>query len=79
MVERGLIHIVRYLEGGPNGLPLELYLFSSDKAWVNYEAIQADIVDHLLAVMGEFGLRVFQAPSGANMETIANSVAIPRE
>lgn len=79
MVEKGLTHMVRYLEGNPNGLPLELYLFCSDKAWVNYEAIQADIIDHLLAVMGEFGLRVFQAPSGANMETIANSVANPRE
>ena len=46
---------------------VELYFFSTDKAWVNYEAIQSDIIDHILSVMGAFGLRVFQDLSGADL------------
>ncbi len=58
--------LVRQLEPGPEGLPLELYCFSRDTAWANYEAIQADIFDHLIAILPEFGLRPFQQPSGSD-------------
>lgn len=68
--------MVRQLKPGPDGLPLELYLFSNDTNWVRYEAIQADIFDHIFAVIPEFGLRVFQAPSGRDLEALA-SVAAP--
>ncbi|MDR2495338.1 MAG: mechanosensitive ion channel family protein [Spirochaetaceae bacterium] len=64
---KNLTVMARYLQPGENGLPLELYLFSSDKAWVDYEHIQADIMDHLLAIMPQFGLRVFQRPSGSDL------------
>lgn len=59
--------LVRQLQPGPNGLPLEIYVFTDTTVWAEYESIQADIFDHLLAVIGEFGLRIHQAPSGADI------------
>jgi miniconductance mechanosensitive channel len=56
--------MVRQLPASAVGLPLELYFFTNDVAWVNYEKIQADIFDHLFAVAPHFNLRVFQEPSG---------------
>jgi miniconductance mechanosensitive channel len=56
--------LVRQLAPSERGLPLEIYVFSKDQAWANYEGIQADIFDHLLAAVPEFGLRIFQNPSG---------------
>jgi miniconductance mechanosensitive channel len=61
--------IVRQLDPGPNGIPLEIYAFTNDTAWVAYEGIQSDIFDHLLSIVSEFGLRVFQTPSGQDMRT----------
>lgn len=63
--------LVRQLEPGPQGLPIEIYCFINDTGWANYEAIQADVFDHLLAIVGEFGLRVFQAPSGGDLTALA--------
>ncbi|EXF44145.1 mechanosensitive ion channel family protein [Pseudomonas sp. BAY1663] len=59
--------IVRQLSPTADGLPLEIYCFTNTVAWTQYEAIQSDIFDHLLAILPEFGLRVFQHPSGADM------------
>ncbi len=67
-VHQRLTLIVRQLDPTPEGLPLEVYAFSSDVGWVNYEGIQSDIFDHLIAVIPEFGLRLFQAPSGRDFE-----------
>ncbi len=58
--------LVRQLAPTPQGLPIELYVFSNDTAWVAYEGIQADIFDHIMALLPEFGLRVFQHPTGAD-------------
>ncbi|MCW5875697.1 MAG: mechanosensitive ion channel [Anaerolineales bacterium] len=55
--------LVRQLDPGPTGLPLEIYAFSGTIAWEQYENIQASIFDHLLAIAPEFGLRVFQQPT----------------
>lgn len=74
MVSKKLIHMVRYLDPGPTGIPMELYLFCVDKAWVNYESVQADIFDHLLAVLPQFGLKVFQEPSGWDLQSIAENL-----
>ena len=63
-VHRGLTLMVRQRDPTSNGLPLEIYVFSSDVNWVDYEGIQSDIFDHIIAIVPEFGLRVFQAPSG---------------
>ncbi len=56
--------LVRQLAPSERGIPLEIYVFSKDQAWANYEGIQADIFDHLIAAVPEFGLRLFQNPSG---------------
>ncbi len=68
--QEGMTMLVRQLQPGPQGLPIEIYCFSNDTAWANYEAIQADIFDHLLAKLPEFGLRVFQEPSSADFKTL---------
>jgi miniconductance mechanosensitive channel len=64
--------LVRQLPPGPHGLPLELYVFSSDTRWSHYESIQADIFDHLLAMVPEFGLRVFQEPAGSDLRALGS-------
>ncbi len=63
--------LVRHLQPTAQGLPIEIYVFSSDKAWANYEAIQSDIFDHILAAIPEFGLRVFQQPTGSDIASLA--------
>ena len=65
-----MIHMVRQLEPGPTGIPIQIYCFSSDKQWLNYEKIQADIFDHIMAVLPEFGLKVFEylSPLDGNFE-----------
>ncbi len=56
--------LARQLEPGPQGVPIEIYCFSNDTAWANYEGFQADVFDHLISILPEFGLRAFQAPTG---------------
>lgn len=63
--------LVRLLQGGEYGLPLEIYVFTNDNNWIEYERIQSDIIDHFVAIMGEFGLRVFQSPSGADVMSLS--------
>lgn len=60
--------IVRQLQPTEKGLPLEIYAFSNQIAWKGYEAIQSDIFDHLIAILPEFGLKIYQAPSGYDMQ-----------
>jgi miniconductance mechanosensitive channel len=67
MVNQEMTLLVRQLEPTPKGLPIQIYIFSKEKRWVPYEDIQSDIFDHLLAVLPEFDLRVFQSPSGVDM------------
>jgi miniconductance mechanosensitive channel len=69
-IHRGMTFLVRHLQPTAQGLPIEIYVFSSDKVWASYEAIQADIFDHILAAVPEFGLRVFQQPSGADFSAL---------
>ena len=69
-VHQGLTMLVRHLQPTETGLPIEIYVFSNDQAWGNYEAIQADIFDHILAVIPEFGLRVFQEPTGGDFQAL---------
>ena len=70
---QGMTFLVRQLKPGPQGLPIEIYVFSSDTRWSVYEDIQADIFDHILAMIPEFGLRAFQAPSGSDVRLIAGT------
>lgn len=66
----GSTTMVRQLAPGENGIPIELYLFVADIQWVNYESIQADIFDHILAVVEIFELRVFQNPTGYDIKQL---------
>ena len=59
--------LVRHLQPTDHGIPIELYFFTRTTQWVPYEQVQADVFDHLLAIVPEFGLRVFQSPSGADL------------
>ena len=70
-IHQGLTMLVRHLQPTETGLPIEIYVFSNDQAWGNYESIQADIFDHILAVIPEFGLRVFQAPTGRDFRALS--------
>jgi miniconductance mechanosensitive channel len=70
-INQGMTFLVRQLAPGERGLPIEIYVFSSDQAWANYEAIQAGIFDHILAVIPLFDLRVFQTPTGADMRALS--------
>ena len=67
----GFTLMVRQLPPSPQGLPLEIYCFANTIDWAEYEAIQADIFDHMLAILPEFGLRVFQQPSGLDLQGLA--------
>lgn len=65
-IHQELTFLVRQLAPGEGGLPIEIYVFINDTAWVGYEAVQADIFDHILAVVPQFDLRVFQNPTGVD-------------
>ena len=63
--------LVRQLEPTAEGLPLQLYFFTSDKNWVVHEHLAADIMEHIIATMPEFGLRVYQRPSGLDFHHLS--------
>ncbi|MCZ4109091.1 mechanosensitive ion channel family protein [Brevundimonas diminuta] len=65
-IRQDMTLLVRQMQPTESGLPLEIYAFTATTAWAEYEAIQADIFDHLLAILPEFDLRLFQSPSGAD-------------
>lgn len=66
-IHKDMTLIVRQLQPGPTGLPIEIYCFSNDINWLNYEGIQSDIFDHICALVPEFGLRIYQQPAGADL------------
>lgn len=63
-VHKDMIRMVRAMEPSSEGVPMELYCFAATTAWVDYEGVQGDIFDHLLAILPEFGLRLYQNPTG---------------
>ncbi len=65
-VNQDMILMVRQLQPTSQGLPLELYFFSANTAWVAYEHLQADVFEHLIAMLPEFGIKAFQAPAGSD-------------
>ena len=67
-----LTFLVRQLPPHADGLAIEIYVFTNTTEWVAYEGIQADIFDHLLAIIPEFGLRVFQNPSGMDVRALGS-------
>ena len=69
-IHQDMTFLVRQLQPTEHGLPLEIYVFTNDTRWAVYEGIQADIFDHLLAVIDQFDLRVFQSPSGRDVAAV---------
>lgn len=65
-VNKYMTLMVRQLQPTSQGLPLELYFFSADTAWVAYEHLQADVFEHIIAMLPEFGIKAFQAPAGSD-------------
>ncbi|MEN5177464.1 mechanosensitive ion channel family protein [Brevundimonas diminuta] len=77
-IRQDMTLLVRQLQPTETGLPLEIYAFTATVAWAEYEAIQGDIFDHLLAILPEFGLRLFQSPSGADFGQLRSPPAMER-
>ena len=69
-IHEGMTLIVRQLGPGPEGLPLEIYCFTNTTEWAAYEDIQSDIFDHLLAIVPEFKLRLYQKPAGSDLANL---------
>ena len=72
-VHQGLTMIVRQLQPTAQGMPIELYFFSANTAWVKYEALQAEVFDHVLATLHRFGLKVFQSPTGLDLQKFSEN------
>ena len=66
-INQDMILLVRHLQPTTNGLPMEIYVFTKDVGWVQHESVQADIFDHILAVIPQFDLRLFQNPGGHDL------------
>jgi len=77
-INQEMTFLVRHLQPSETGLPIEIYVFSKNKAWVEYESIQADIFDHILAIIPEFELRIFQNPSGNDIKDLTDKIAISK-
>ena len=74
-VNQNMTMMVRQLQPTAQGLPLELYFFTATTSWIPYEHIQADVFEHLLAMLPEFGIKAFQAPSGSDFAGYINDKA----
>ncbi|MBI9044016.1 MAG: mechanosensitive ion channel [Anaerolineaceae bacterium] len=70
MISQQMTLLIRQLPLTSEGMPIEIYAFSKDKDWIQYEKIQADIIDHLIAILPEFELEVYQSPSGEDIRSI---------
>ena len=72
-IHKGMTLMVRQLGADAHGLPLEIYCFTNTTVWAEYESIQADIFDHLLAIIPEFGLRIYQQPAGSDLANLCTT------
>ena len=76
-IHEGMTLLVRQLQPTELGLPIEIYCFTNTTAWNDYEGIQADLFDHIFAILPELGLRAFQSPAGADLIDLADLAAPP--
>ena len=74
-INTDLTHMVRQLQAGDDGIPLELYAFTHETSWVPYETVQAEIFDHVYSVLPAFGLRLHQAPNGSDVRSLSDALA----
>ncbi|BBV67108.1 mechanosensitive ion channel family protein [Kluyvera ascorbata] len=73
-IRKDMTLMVRQLAPDNNGLPIEIYAFTNTVVWAEYESIQADIFDHIFAVVEEFGLRIHQSPTGNDIRALAGAI-----
>lgn len=73
-IRKDMTLMVRQLAPDNNGLPIEIYAFTNTVVWAEYESIQADIFDHIFAVVEEFGLRIHQSPTGNDIRALAGAM-----
>lgn len=78
LVHDGMTALVRPLAPGPDGLPIEIYAFTNQTSMVAFEAVQAELFDHLVAVLPDFGLRIFQNPTGRDFGRLVELPPEPR-
>ncbi len=71
-IHNHMTFLVRQLQVSEKGLPLEIYVFSKDQEWANYEALQSDIFDHILSIVSEFNLKIFQNPTGEDFRKLTS-------
>ena len=69
-VNQEMIMLVRQLQPTAQGMPIELYFFSANTAWIHYEHLQAEVFDHVLAMLHQFDLKVFQSPTGLDLQSL---------
>lgn len=74
-IHKDQLILIRQMEPGPQGVGIQIYAFTNDTRWVNYEGIQGDIFDHVMAMVPEFGLRIYQAPSGYDVAAVGESLS----
>ena len=72
-IHRNMMLIVRQLQPGSTGLPIEIDCFSNDTKWSSYEGIQADIFDHIYAIVPETGWHLYQEPAGEDCANLTAS------
>ena len=77
-IHQDQLMLIRQMEPGPQGVGIQVYAFTRDTRWVQYEGIQGDIFDHILAIVPEFGLRVFQSPSGHDVARLGEALQLGR-
>lgn len=75
-VNHNMLYMVRQMAPTTSGLPIELYFFVNTTQWKPFEHLQSDIFDHVYAVVSEFGLRIFQTPSGTDVNSLRNNFAL---
>ncbi len=72
-VHQDMLILVRQLQPTAYGLPLELYFFSADTAWIKYEDLQSEVIEHVLAIAQQFDIEVFQSPTGMDLQSLASN------
>jgi miniconductance mechanosensitive channel len=73
-LNKDMLLLVRQLAPGEFGLPIEIYCFTRSTVWTEYESVQADIFDHILAIVPQFDLQIFQSPSGKDIKDMKSTL-----
>lgn len=78
-IRSDMLLLVRQLQPEDTGLPLQLYFFTDTVVWQEYERIQSEVFSHVIAIIGQFDLRIFQRPAGSNVEDLRNAPLLQKE